>query len=168
MATTLIVEDGSIITNANSYNDIAAIKAYAALRGFALNDDDAITENQAILAMDYIESFRQNFKGIPTVGLLQSLSWPRTYVIVGEDEYLTDYIPPMLKSAQCRLVVDINKGIDLLPSFATLDRLKKNKTGPLEKEWFESPSIAPVLTAADALLAPLLEQSSFGLRTVRV
>lgn len=168
MPTTLIVEDGSIVTDANSYNTIAEIKAYATLRGFTLNDDDTITENQAIIAMDYIESFSQNFKGIPTVGLLQSLSWPRTYVIVGADEYLTDYIPPMLKAAQCRLVVDINKGIDLLPSFATLDRIKRSKTGPLEKEWFESPSIAPVLIAADALLAPLLEPSSFGLRSVRV
>lgn len=163
----LIVEDGSIVANANTYNDLPAIKAHALLRNITLPDDDEIVKANAILAMDYLEV--QSYNGERTLGLLQELEFPRTGLIVGPDLYDDDYMPPNLLKAHCQLVADISSGIVLFPSVVTLNRVKRKKVGPLDTEWFDTPGITPILTRVDALLAPLLNgDAGFGLRTVRV
>lgn len=166
MTITLVVEDGTIVDDANSYNSLDDIRAYAALRNIELSDDDEIVKGHAILAMDYLEA--QDYLADRTLGLLQALEWPRTGVIVGADTYDDDYIPPNLIAAQARLCIDIKNGITLLPSYVTVDRVSRKTIGPVTTEWFDTPGVAPILSAVDALLAPLLASGGYGLRTVRI
>lgn len=170
MAITLTVEDGSVVTNANTYNSLAELRAYATQRNIVLSDDDDIVSGFGILAMDYLEM--QSYLG-ERVSAAQTLAFPRKGIVIDyiagvKNEYADDEIPAILKLAQCRLVVDLTKGVDLQPSYGVVDRIKRKKVGPLEKEFFDTPGVMPILSAVDALLAPLLLPSSFGLRTLRV
>lgn len=170
MASLLVVEDGSIVLNANSYNPTVDIKSYASLRGRTLPDDDALIEAYAIRAMDYIESFAEQFKGVRTVGLDQPLEWPRSGAIIDDVEIDDDYMPLQLLRAQNQLVIEQAAGVVLQPTLTLVGRVKRKKTGPLETEWFDSvqSGFQPIIPAVDAFLSPLLNLSSFGLRTLRV
>jgi hypothetical protein len=167
----LVPEDGTIVDGANSYNSLAEIRAFADVRNATLSDDDDVVTGQAILAMDYIEAYRNEFRG-ERVSAAQELSFPRTGIAIDfikgvQQVYADDEIPPMLKAAQCMLVIVQSRGIELQPAYSSLGRIRRSKTGPIEKEFFDS-GASPVLTAVDALLAPLLNMATFGIRTIRV
>lgn len=75
----LTIEDGSIVANADSYNEIATVVTYATRYGFDFSGE-ALAQEQAILrAMIYIESFEDYLHGV-RVSADQELSWPRAYV----------------------------------------------------------------------------------------
>jgi len=84
---TFIIEDGTIVTNANSYVTLAEIKAYATARNITLGTDPVI-ESQSVLAVDYLESKRTQYQG-SKVSELQELQFPRYNVkIDGFEEYI--------------------------------------------------------------------------------
>ncbi len=80
----LVVEDGSIVSGANTYVSLNAYKSFANLRGLTVGTDAAIT--QAIFrAMDFFE--RQTFIGRKATES-QPLQWPRTEAMI--DGYYAD------------------------------------------------------------------------------
>lgn len=110
----LIIEDGSIVSGANSYVSTTDLAAYAAARGITISG----TQEQLLLqAMDYIESL--NFKGVKFTSD-QALQWPRADVII--DGYLVsaDSIPAELIKGQIETALAIDGGggplIDLQPN----------------------------------------------------
>jgi len=163
----LIIEDGSGVANANSYADLDFIRAYAASRRVELPEDDDV-EGFAIDAMDAIEA--RKYQGVRSYPGLQPLSFPRIGVVTEEGEYAPDAVPTLLKRAQAQLVVYRAAGIDLFPAGNAEPAIKRDKTGPLETEYFEGggdPS--PSIPLADILLEPLERgQGAFTLSTVRV
>ena len=86
-ANELIVEDGSGVAGANAYASVATIEAYANARGITLNGDASVG---AILAMDYIESKKQQYKGMPTY--VPGLAWPRGGIVNYEPQYNSAYL----------------------------------------------------------------------------
>ena len=78
---TLIVEDGSIVENANSYVSVDDARTFASLRGVTLPASDAEVEVLLIKATDFIEAQRLRFQG-SKVNQDQALQWPRTGVYV--------------------------------------------------------------------------------------
>ena len=58
----LIIENGSIVDNANSFVTAAEMVAYAALRGVTITADTTTQEQQIILAMDYLVSREQSMQ----------------------------------------------------------------------------------------------------------
>lgn len=168
MAIVLIVEDGTIVADANSYNDLAAIRVYAVLRNRTLPLDDDSVKAYAIRAMDYLESFRDQYKGA-IVDAAQLLAFPRTGVKAGNVEYADDVIPQLIKNAQMQLVIELAAGVELFPTFVRLGRVKRKKIGPLETEWFDGQQtgLAPVIIAVDWMIEGFLNQQ-VGLKTVRV
>lgn len=97
----LIIEDGSIVANANSYVTAQEIKDYADSRGLTFVDPAAQliqAEQFALLAMDLIEI--KCFKGEQSDPILQELEWPRQNVIVDDVNLAADKIPSKLKQAQ--------------------------------------------------------------------
>lgn len=168
MATTLVVEDGSNVANANSFNTLAEIKAYALLRRRTLPDDDELLEGYAIRAMDYLSSFEDQYKGDRTNDD-QTLSFPRSDLVIRNTDFPEDEMPAEIKSAQCQLVIEMAAGVILQPTFVLSDRVKRKKIGVLETEWFDGMQSGnePMVPAVDALLSPLLRMT-FGLTTVRV
>lgn len=165
----LVVQTTVVDPTANSYGSLVLIKDFANMRGRILPDDDAIIEAYAIRAMDYIESFRDQYKGEPSTGALQTLSFPRDGVQLGNMVMEDNFIPAMIVSAQAQLVVEQSLGVELQPTFVMQNRVKRKKIGPLDTEWFDGAStgIAPIIATVDVLLAPLFRQF-FGLRTQRV
>lgn len=102
----IIVEDGTLVSNANSYVDELDLIAYAEDRGITIT---GVEEQLLIRAMDYLESL--SFIGIKRVHT-QALQWPRANVII--DDYLVslDTIPNELKKAQMEIALAVDNGQD--------------------------------------------------------
>ena len=92
----LVIEDGSVVTGANSYVTLAEFKAWADSRDISYNADDDVVEAQILRAMDYIE--RLYFIG-NKANENQPLQWPRTEALI--DGYYADAteIPKEVKIA---------------------------------------------------------------------
>lgn len=162
----LIVEDGTIVADANSFASRASIIAYALGRGMVLTDD-ATTDVKAIKAMDYILSV-PCWKG-EIVELDQPLPFPRKGVVIGDEEdgYVFT-IPANLVRAQCQLCCDIANGIDVMPNKAAGSGIKREKIGPIDTEYFEQTEVLPWLPIASAALTSLTcGQTAFSITTYR-
>lgn len=103
----LIIEDGSIVANANSYASLATVDAYHLARNntaWAAEAHDEVREAAILRAMDYIEA--QNWLGMAYSGPVggtgyQPLQWPRIDVYVNGFEWPNTQIPPKVISALC-------------------------------------------------------------------
>jgi hypothetical protein len=162
----LVIEDGTIVTGANSYIDIDGAKEYASSRGVDLGTDDALTEQRLLNAMDYLES--QNFKGSRTDPDNQALAWPRIGVIADGRTYGSNAIPQQLKSAQAQLAIEQFNGVKIFSSTTAsagsdAQVVKREKIDVIETEYMTATDLgtASVLAVADmptvtALLRGLL------------
>ena len=166
----LIIEDGSVIAGANSFVTVDEIRAAAAARGIVLSEQDAPVEQAAIKAMDFIISLEPRMTGVRTDPANQDLPYPRTGVLLYSAEVLANGIPKTLKQAQAQLALDVTQGVPLFPDDTAEAAIKRDKTGPLETEYF-APGVASTggaLAAAFGYLSPLLVGNGFGLKTNRV
>lgn len=163
----LIVEDGTIVENANSYLTLAAIRSYAASRGVTLSAVDATLEAQVLGVMTYLESFRAKYQGVK-VSSAQSLQWPRYGVYIDGFAFESNEIPIEIKNAECELVISVHSGVDLMPN-VTGNFVTFEKVGPIETRYSEytSTSGQPSLPIVDSLLKPLLKQN-LGMGLVRL
>lgn len=157
---TLVIENGTNVTNANSYVSLTDARNYASARGVTLSVIDATLEILAIKAMDYIEAKRDMFKGYKSY-TTQNLQWPRTNVYI--DGILNEYnhIPKELISAQCQLIIELNNGVDINPN--ELDYfIKKEKIDVIETEYSEklNTSNLPTLRNVNNLLSVLFKNNS--------
>jgi hypothetical protein len=163
----LVIEDGSNVANANSYDTAVNIRAYNAARGRTISAVDATVEQQALLAMDYLKSLEPQMQGYRTFGQLQELAWPRENVILYNEYLANDVVPQEFLDAEAELVWFITQGVSLFPT-VTGQPLKRKKIGPLEKEYFSGSIVQPYLPSIDAMLALFLNGSGGGLRTLRI
>lgn len=92
----LVIEDGSVVSGANSYVTLAEFKAWADDRNITYSDSDDTLEGQLLRAMDYFE--RLQFIG-NKANENQPLQWPRTEALI--DGYYADAteIPKEVKIA---------------------------------------------------------------------
>lgn len=160
----LIVEDGSNVANANSYNTVAEIRTFASLRGLSLPVDDSDVEILAIKATDYLEGFRDKYRGSKTnVG--QALQFPRIGVTVDGQLIDSDVIPQVLKDAHAMASIEANT-TDLLPD--AVQSVKKKKVDVIEIEYQDSTSSrSKGFAKVDIYLDPLLRSSSYPVRSNR-
>ena len=173
-AVILIIEDGTGVTNANSFATEAQLSAYAANRGTSIPVGTDLEKDAAaillIKAMDYIRTL--SFKGTPTE-FAQALPFPRDDMFVNPadwcEEYPDDAIPPAVVEAQCAIALQIKLGINVTPTIVGGSFVKREKVGPLETEYSEAVNSFqfPVMPIVNGLLEPFIRYS-FGLRTVRV
>jgi hypothetical protein len=182
----LIVEDGSGVSGANSYASLATIKTFALSRGYDLSKlDNAQLTAYSFLAIDYLENFREKFKGIKATQA-QALQWPRmidldeavwsefssdnTAVNVQIDGFdiLPNQIPIQLVNAQCQLIMEQVNGTTLSPTNQASELyVRVKQIGPLRTEYF-APANAPSMPMVDAFMWPLLSDAGAYIRTVRV
>lgn len=145
---TIIVEDGSIVTSANSYVTTTELSNYASDRNVTISGD---ASELLIQAMDYIESL--DFIGIKYTND-QSLQWPRTDVIIDGYYQDLDYIPTQLKNGQmaAALAIDAGNGplIDLPRS------VKRQRVGELEVEYMDGSASTIVVRTINSQLRKLL------------
>ena len=155
---TLIVEDGSIVDNANTYVDVATVLAYATDHGNTTWALATQAEQEAAIlnSMIYIESLP--YKGYPSTSD-QSLVWPRQDVVVNGWELSGDYIPRQLIAAQCEASIRSLAG-SLSPDLKRGGAIKKQKVDVIETEYFYGASATTTYQVIDQLLSPLLKSST--------
>lgn len=163
MPISLITEDGSGLSNSNCYVGIADARAYALNRGVALSATDDVVASQILLATDYLETFRNRYKGA-RVSITQALSWPRCGADLYDDVayknlvwFPDNSIPQQLISAQCQCVIEQANGIVLLPT-TTGQFIKSQKIGPIQTDYSETLGTTqqPEMPAVKALLRNLI------------
>jgi len=127
---TIIVEDGTIVENANSYVDVSTFTAYAANRGIDIAGD---ASTLLVSATDYLETLK--FVGTKETRD-QPLQWPRVNVYIDGFYYAPTDIPSQLKTAQMEVAMSLDSDID--PQAPIERKTTKEKVGPIEVEYSES------------------------------
>ena len=157
---TIVVEDGTGLTNSNSYISEADFSTYADDRGITLTGDTAIL---LITAMDYIE--QQPFQGSKYTEA-QALVWPRINVVVDGYTIDSDEIPTLLKDALCEVAIGVDGGNNPL---LNEDRsTKREKVGDIEVEYMDGARNYTYLKAAENKLSKLLRAGSGGFSAVAI
>jgi len=130
----MIVEDGTIVTGANSYMTVAEYKAYWLERGVVGCEDDPTIEASLVVSTQYID-LNNCWKG-EIVSSAQTLDWPRSDVYDEQGRLIdASTIPTLLKNslaeyASRQLVESISPDADNSGSIT----FKKEKLGPMEEE----------------------------------
>ena len=153
----LVLEDGTGLTNSESYVDVAYVDAYFLKRGINEWASLANREQLIIRAMDYIEN-NYTYQGTKLIST-QALQFPR--LINGETVY-----PIALKNAVCELALKANED-DLLQD--TGKTTIREKVGTLEVEYDPNQDDLTSYNYVNKLLAPyLVSTSSFSYSISRV
>lgn len=170
----VIVEDGTIIANANAYDSVANTDAYHDSRNNSVWTSASLRKRQAsvIRATDYlVQTYRMRWKGI-RIDTKQTLDWPRKGVIredyfnpqfgarafgvpllafeVGEKE-----IPIEVKFAMYEAALRDLSG-ELSPDLERGGAVKRLKAGSAEIEYFQGASPSRKFPVVENYLAPLL------------
>lgn len=162
----VIVENGSIVENANSYISIVELQSYASDRNISLGSDTSAINAMVIQATDYLESLQDDFVG-EIFDVNQELSWPRQGVEF-RDQDISGTIPKILKKACMQLSIDIFNGITFNQT-ADGRFILEESAGPLRVRYADTLSIngggngvqaEPI--AALKTLKPLLKSSLPG------
>jgi hypothetical protein len=172
MAVDIVVEDGTNVANANSYNAVAELDVFANQRGISLPADADAKARLLIKAMDYLALYGDRWLGEPTYDD-QALPFPRMDIWVSSEELPDDTIPYGVKTAQLHLAGIAASGVDLTPTTAAGLPIIMEKIGPITTQYAAPMMLAgadwtrPEFPVVDALLSPLLKRG-FGLTTVRI
>jgi len=94
----LTIEDGTIVSSANSYVTDAEYVAYAAARGLTIGSTATLREIELIKSMDYLQD--QDYQGLRTEPDNQMLPFPRIGVFIYGLITDSDNIPKEIKNAQ--------------------------------------------------------------------
>jgi hypothetical protein len=154
---TIIVEDGSIVENANSYVTTTELSTYATARGITVTSENR--EQYLIQAMDYFESLK--FKGIK-VDDDQSLQFPRNYLYIDNVLIDNDIIHTLVKESQMEIAIAIFQGYSPL---SIVERAVKRERvyGAVEVEYMDNASSAARVKTIDIKLNKLLLSTSNGI-----
>ena len=157
---TLILEDGSGVTNSNTYVDDAEYVAYALARGKTIGSDATAREIELIKSMDFLEGHRDVFKGMKTE-FDQSLQWPRSGVFIDSFQVDFDSIPEELKRAQMESAIILNS-TEILKT-GDVQNVSKEQLDVLSVEYFNGGSWTNARQeTVSAYLNVLLITSSIG------
>lgn len=152
--TTLIVEDGTHVPNANTYVSAADFTTYAAARGYTpvLPADQLLIE-----AMDYIEGLP--FQGIKQQ-MLQLLQFPRYRLYIDGYPLLANTIPVQLINGQCQVAMAIDQGNS--PLLDEPRMVTKEKVNGIEVDYSASSATRVINIAMRNSLYKLLHSGGTG------
>lgn len=155
----IIVEDGSIVSGANSYVSEAELVSYLEDRDIILN---GIPSAMLLQAMDYVETL--DFIGIKRTEN-QPLQFPRDHVFIDGYYIEHDKIPFELKQGLMAVVVAIDEGVGPLRNIKR--NIKRRKVGPIDVEYSSNSPSEEMATTYGRYLKKLLRNGgtsglSFG------
>lgn len=120
----------SYVSLASNIDDVFSARDYLTDRGITTE----ITEGQLLRGAEYVNSFRERFKGFKVTPVTSSMQWPRFFVII--DEYFLDarHIPEVIPKAQIEVALEIANGRD---PHSTIDMrvVKKKRVDVIETEY---------------------------------
>ena len=163
----MVVEDGSIVENANSYNTRAEYIAYAASVGVTITDDST-ADVELVKAGEYMESKRSQYKG-SLVDRDQPMGFPRYDIVIEGFYWESDEIPRQAKLCQLALALDIHAGNDPYNPPLNRTRKKEKVEGAVEVEYFGNDNDVKLSKTSkwEALLSSLLVNSGLGIAMER-
>ena len=140
----------------DTYASEAELAAYASARGITVTGTPSVLLTKA---MDYLATLEDRWQGSRT-SASQPLAWPRTGVYVYGTALADDAIPQSLKDAQCRLALDADSGVALLPTVSAGSKgsVIEETVDVVTVKYAEGANnTQPVFTAAMGLLKPLMK-----------
>lgn len=159
---TLIIEDGSIVANANSYVTDVEYEAYAAARGRTIGADAAAREIELMLSMDYL--YNQDYQGRRTEPDNQEQPFPRQNVCLYGRIINSDTIPKELKNAQMEAAIASN-GQELSINSAN-ENISRKKLDVMETSYFDGGKNVRIrLDRVNVYLSQLLNDTNKLVRT---
>jgi len=159
----LIVEDGSIVENANSLASLEELNLYASLRGYALPATEPERDTLMIKAMDYLFSIESKLQGVRAKST-QELPFPRVGVH-GRNAYIaSNVIITDWKRSQMELAIQVYEG-ELLQTGSSKE-VQTQKVGDIETTYFEQ-GVRIKTEKAEAYLKPYYKNGG-TLQMVRV
>ena len=166
MTTTIVVEDGTVVSGSNSYTTVSGITVYAedyGLSAWTSTDiTDTMREQAVFKSMRYLEALP--WKGTK-YSADQNLEWPRSYVY-DRNGYLVDddVVPQAVINAQCEIAVLClpTSDVDLQPSYTKDDYLTEvSIAGATTEKWNPNGATRkPQITAVKDILTGLIGSSS--------
>lgn len=148
---TIIVEDGTGKSTANSYITTAELDTFCADRNITLTATYGDQSEVLIKAKDYMETLCYIGDKYTKD---QALEWPRSGVEIDGFGYLVSEIPQRLKDGQAWLAVSIDAGVD---PFETLDRIaRREKLDTMEIEYATGAASRQMITSFNSTIAKLL------------
>ncbi len=162
----IIVEDGTGLASAETLISVAEADSYHIKRGNAAWAALSLQEKEQCLrkANDYLrQTYRHRWKGYP-VSSSQGCDWPREGVEV-DGAYLSSSATPLdVKQAISDLAL---KSLSATLNPDQAQRVKREKLGPLETEYSEYSSPAPIYSAVEQILIPYLNGGKSSVPLVR-
>lgn len=157
----IVVEDGSIVTGANSFVSRADFIAYAADKGVTIADEDA-TDILLVKAGEYINVQEPRLKG-DRVERDQPMAYPRNNLTIEGWDWSNTEIPRQAILAQMEFALDLNDGIDLYnpPANPNLTAKRERVEGAVEVEHFGQDKAFKVSrdSMSQAIMSVLLKNS---------
>lgn len=159
MAITLIVEDGSGVTDANTYTTVSGAGVYFEQYGEAGWDSLTDTQKQQALlkAMRYLDNLP--WKGVK-YAQDQAVAWPRSEVYDRDDRLVDDdVVPEVVVAAQCELALRClpTSGVNLQPDLIRGGKVIAESVGQMARSFSSTAPTRTVITVVDDLLAGLLK-----------
>lgn len=160
---TIVVEDGTAKTDAESYISVTDADSYHSVRGNTAWAALTTAAKEAALrkATDYMDA-TYSWAGDRATST-QALGWPRSDVVADGVAIASDELPAALVRACAELALRASSS-DLAPD---VPRVKsREKVGPIEVEYAPHSPAYTSYRLIDAILAPLLSGISGAFRSV--
>jgi len=160
----LIIEDGSVVANANSLTTDVEFLAYAKLKGYSLPatepDRDALQAN----AYDFLNfTYEQQLQGYRVTPQVQTGIVPRSNVYAYGVLVANDSIPQDFKNAQMLAAFSINDGVDTNAVKDSADLAGFSVGQGAYSETYQAGSSTPTLAQMPAVSKVLKPYTNAGL-----
>jgi hypothetical protein len=154
----VIVENGSLVANANSFVTRDDVLAYCVNRGYSFSlTDTALADAAVIKGADWLKNtMRLNYRGSLRTAT-QTMPWPREDASMYRGPSIANtVVPQCVKDAQCELAYRAFAGTNLQPDLARGGATKREKLDVIEVEYFPGAPSETVLQSVLGMLAPVL------------
>lgn len=165
---TLIVEDGTGLSNAESYISVTDADTYiAAYRGANATWDSATVASKEVAARQatqYLDG-TSRWKGVKEFST-QALDWPRNFAY-DENNIAFDGIPAKLEQATAEVMFLIVTGETITETITKLSQTIREKVDVIEVEYSEGASVQPYFPIITRLISDLVISGASMGRVVR-
>jgi hypothetical protein len=152
MPITLIVEDGTRPTGANTYASAADADAYHADRSFTAWDD--ATDDEKATALIKATAYLNGLAWLGRKVAKRKLAWPRADMTMDGYAIGFDEIPDAVVDACCHMAGEIVGGADPYP---VIEReIVEMTVGPIGTRWAPGSNPLPRYPAVESLLRGLI------------
>ncbi|MBL4941121.1 MAG: hypothetical protein JKY81_05590 [Colwellia sp.] len=163
IGTQLIIEDGSVVADANSWVTDAEYKAFAKLKGYSVPATQPDREANLANAYDFINmTYEQRLQGGRVTPQTQTGVLPRNGMIAYNAFVGNDEIPNDFKNAQMLAAFSINDGVDTNAVKTDADLASFTVVG-VYAETYQANSNTPTLAQMPAVSRTLTPYTNAGL-----